>query len=129
MNNILIVDDEEHIREDLKIEFENNFQVCTAISVQEAFSIIEQINLDYAIIDLKLDHTSEFGGIEIFNKLKDKRSEAKIIIISGFPFLHIREKLFKKVKTGYNAELEANYVYKGGQENYIDAILGKLGIF
>jgi len=128
MKNVLIVDDEAHTREDLEIEFREGFQAYLASSVSEATGFIKQTSFDYAIIDLKLDHTSEVGGIEIFNTLKDNGSEAKIVIISGFPFDHIREKLFKNVKINYTFELEQNYVYKGGLENYIDAVLNKLGI-
>ncbi len=129
MKAVLIVDDEEHTREDLEIEFVDSFQVYLASSVLEARNFIKQVEIiDYAIIDLKLDHTSEVGGIEIFNALKDNGSEAKIVIISGFPFDHIREKLFRNVKEKYASELEQNYVYKGGPENYIDAVLNKLGI-
>lgn len=128
MKTVLIVDDEKHTREDLEIEFTDNFQVYLASSVLETRNFVEQAEFDFAIIDLKLDHTSEVGGIEIFNTLKDHGSKAKIVIISGFPFGHIKEKLFKQVKEDYASELEENYVYKGGQENYIDAVLNKLGI-
>jgi len=130
MKAVLIVDDEEHTREDLEIEFVDSFQVYLASSVLEARNFIKQVEIiDYAIIDLKLDHTSEVGGIEIFNALKDNGSKARIVIISGFPFDQIKEKLFKQVKEqSYTLELENNYVYKGGPENYIDAVLNKLGI-
>ncbi len=134
MKTILIVDDEEHICEDIKSELEylGNNQVLTSGTISEAMNIINSTEkLDYAIIDLKLDNTAAYGGMKIYASIKKNNPDIKNIIISGFAFKDIKEELVKELLRGDLPEDEINvieqyYVYKGGTEDYIDVIVRNL---
>jgi CheY-like chemotaxis protein len=132
MKKVLLVDDEQHIREDLGNELrEIGYAVHTAQKVEEARKIILSEELDYAIIDLKLDYTSEVGGIKVVNFAKRNQPKLKAIILSGYPFEQVNEQLRKKLEEESDPgkilkEIEEDYIYKGGEQNYIDAVLDKL---
>lgn len=108
---ILLVDDEENIRKDLG-EFlqKKGFGVHKAASAQDARKIILSEHINYAIIDLKIDFESEFGGIDIINFLKRMQPRAKIIVLSAYSIDGIESKL--------EVELDS-YIYKGAEGNYI----------
>lgn len=133
MMRILIVDDEQHILEDLGTELRvASYEVYTASSIDEAKEIISRYDLNCAIIDLKLDYT-KFGGIEIYNFAKQRHPQIKTIILSGYVFDHLKEQLKKQPTYAHEAknileEIRANYVYKGGSQSYIDAVCEKLGV-
>jgi CheY-like chemotaxis protein len=134
MKTVLIVDDEKHICEDIKSELEylGNNQVFTSGTIPEAINVINTTeNLHYAIIDLKLDNTAAYGGMKIYAYLKKNKPDVKIVIISGFAFKDIKGGLVKELSRENLPEneidvIERCYVYKGGTEDYIDAILRKL---
>ncbi|MDM8568244.1 response regulator [Thiotrichales bacterium HSG1] len=134
LKTFLIVDDEERICEDIKSELEylGNNRVITSERIQEAKSVIDSKNLNYAIIDLKLDNTTAYGGMKIYSYIKKNKPDIKTIIISGFPFEGIKYGLMKELLREDLPEneidvIERYYVYKGGTEDYIEVILSKLG--
>ncbi len=134
MKKILLLDDEKHIREDLGNELrESGYAVYTAEKVDDARKIILGENLDYAIIDLKLDYTSEIGGIKVVNFAKRNQPRLKAIILSGYPFEQVKNQLNEALKEEVESkriikEIEKNYIYKGDEENYIGVVLGKLEV-
>lgn len=135
MSKVLVVDDEEQIRKDLEKYLRRmNNAVYTAKTVEEARKIVLCKELDYEIIDLKLDFTSEFGGIKVVNFAKKNQPKIKTLILSAYPFADVKELLRKELKELNEEnepekilkEFEDNYIYKGGKKNYILAILDKL---
>lgn len=131
MSAVLIVDDEEHIREDLeKRLIKRNYKVYTAPAVKEARKCISNNVLDYVIIDLKLD-IADFRGIEVFNYVQKNKPDIKPIILSSYPFQDVKEQLKKELKekadpSSILKKIEENYIYKGSTQNYILAVLDKL---
>ena len=98
---VLLVDDQENIRLDLKQWLERNrFYVYPASSFDEAESIITSCELHFAIIDLKLDYRSEYGGVEIVHIVKKYHPQAKIIILSAYSF---SKDIKSKVEGKYDA--------------------------
>lgn len=103
--------------------------VYTASTVDEAKGIIETEKLDYAIIDLKFEGSpkyGEYGGIEIFQFLKENQPKAKPIILSGYTFEETKASFKERCSERELEQIENDYVDKGG-ENYILAILNKVG--
>jgi CheY-like chemotaxis protein len=135
MERVLLVDDEKNILEDLgKHLRKKNYAVYTASTIEDARKIILSEELDYAIIDLKLEVTSEVGGIKVVNYAKRNRPKIRTIILSAYPFEHVKEQIGSDLKNEPDkakilAEIEEDYVSKGGEKNYILAILEKLGQF
>lgn len=127
---ILLVDDERHIRIDLSMYLtKRGYFVHTASTIDEAKRIIDHQLIDFAIIDLKLDYMSGYGGIDIFNYAQCNHTQIKFIILSAYLFNE--EDLKNRIDEKLDSEkilkqLEKDYIYKGGEKNYILAILDKL---
>ena len=117
---VLILDDEPDIRQDLLRSLKRKgYEVCTAESIEVADQLIMDHNIDFAIIDLKIDYTSEYGGIDVIEYINKRQPHAKIIVISAYEFnIEIEEKL-KNVKFD-------KYISKGGEDNYILAVIDAL---
>lgn len=81
MTKILIVDDEEMIREELReaLEFED-FNVTTACSAIEALDICDSNNFDVVVTDLKMP---KMGGLELLNELGARKFGATFYVVSG----------------------------------------------
>jgi len=123
--SVLIVDDQEHICRDLGKHLQKrNYAVFTAFSKENARKIILAEKPDYAVIDLKLSVMQDHTGIEILNFSERNHPEIKTLILSAYPLDQVSEQL--KTKTYQSEKAEQNYVFKGGEKNYIRAVLDKL---
>lgn len=129
---VLIVDDEEHIRKKLGAALEaKGCDISDASSVGDARKLLSDSKFDYAIIDMKLDVTSEYGGIEIFRLAK--QSAVNSIILSAYSFEEVTEQLKRQSSSNREAEktlreIESNYIDKASEINYIEAVINRLGI-
>ena len=80
--NILVIDDDEHIRNLLQEYLQiQGYNVNLARDGLEGMSLVEQENLDLVILDLKLPYVSGLGLVEIVHKHKPG---LPIICITGF---------------------------------------------
>ncbi len=78
---VLVVDDEEHIRETLKDILEDEgYEVITVSNGRDALSVIEVNPVDVAIVDMLLP---EKGGIETLEAIKDSFPAVPVVMISG----------------------------------------------
>jgi CheY-like chemotaxis protein len=144
---VLIVDDEQHIRDNLKEFLEDDYDVFLAASFEEAKKIIGDLSgkLDYAITDLKLDNSSEYSGIAVFKWIKQQTPKTHCIVLSAYPLLEgdygdkdakskkseVESQFEESLKDYPNKdemleEVKKNYISKGGEKNYIKAIMEKL---
>jgi CheY-like chemotaxis protein len=137
---ILIVDDEAHIRNDLVsyLSKKRKFSPNLVSTFNDALLTvkIEGSNFDHAIIDLKLDNPSEYGGIQVFLAIKKHHPTVTPIILSAYPFAGEVESEFRRIfrqeiKDEIQCEVllrevQDNYISKGGEKNYMLAILEKL---
>jgi CheY-like chemotaxis protein len=136
---ILFVEDTQSIQEELGEFLKKKYIVYPVLTVEEAKKQIEEKQFDYAILDLKLDTPVEFGGVEVWRFLRDKKPMIKIIILSAYSFdqtseefkanLNNEEKNFQEQIDSVLREIEGNYISKGGQRVYIEAVLEKLEEF
>ena len=84
--NILIVDDEEIIREFLAEVLSEDYEISTATDGDEAIEKISKSNYDLIITDLKMPRVS---GEEVVRFAKDKYPECPVIVISGYSSLFV----------------------------------------
>jgi ActR/RegA family two-component response regulator len=118
--SILVLDDEEGIRKDLsKYLLREGYEVCTAKTVHEANEIIQLQKIDFAIIDLKIDYISDFGGIKVIENINKLQPKAKTIVLSAYEKNAEIENQLEKVSY-------YGYVPKGGATNYITAVIHEL---
>ncbi|MCK5076338.1 MAG: response regulator [Calditrichia bacterium] len=79
---ILVVEDEEVIRSIFQETFTAwEFEVESAENGREALKKTEQNNFDIIITDLNMPF---MNGLELLNKLRDKKYGAEVIVITGF---------------------------------------------
>ncbi|GAB1541804.1 hypothetical protein NUACC21_44770 [Scytonema sp. NUACC21] len=104
---ILIVDDEEHIREATKTSLENyNYKILTASDALEAFSIFIQRRDDIKLVlmDIQMPLMNGLNAARILQKINPS---VKIITTTGFLFNH---KLLEASDIGVKAFLSKPYM-------------------
>ena len=120
--SILILDDEKEKRSDLckylKIE---GYDVFPADTIESAKRFISAQEFDFAIIDLKIDYSSDYGGATVIEYINKVRPKTKAIVLSAYE----NEKDSDVEKQLENLTFYG-YVSKGGQKNYITAVIDEL---
>lgn len=121
INVILLVDDKENVLLDLKFWLERNrYHVHTAGTINEAEKIIKSTKLDFAIVDLKLDFTSEFGGLDVIRQVRIYNEKAKTIILSAYNETQVQcEAALRNI-------CYDGFVWKGGDTNFITSVTNVL---
>lgn len=79
--SILICDDEEGIRESLKLILEKDYDLLFATNGNEAIDVIKKEPANVVIMDIKMPR---MDGIETMRKLKNIRPDVKILVTSGY---------------------------------------------
>ncbi len=79
---VLVVDDEESIREFLEIMLRREkYEVETASNAKKALKLLEKENFDMIITDIQMP---EMSGIELLGKVKDMDSDTVVIMITAY---------------------------------------------
>lgn len=79
--SILVCDDEEGIRESLKLILERDFDLIFAESGDEAIKKMKTTPIDLVLLDIKMPKKD---GLETLRELKKINPSAKIIIVTGY---------------------------------------------
>lgn len=81
MTRVLIVDDEEMIRDELRecLELED-FEVKTAASAMQALDVFDTAQIDVVVTDLKMP---QMGGLELLRHLRNKQVSSAVFVVSG----------------------------------------------
>jgi len=91
---ILVVDDEQGARDSLEVILEDNYQVLTAESGQEALETLKKTPVDVILLDV---HMPEMDGLETLRKIKEQDEEIDVIMISA---LNLARKAVDSIKSG-----------------------------
>ncbi|KAA3635299.1 MAG: response regulator [Calditrichaeota bacterium] len=83
--NILIVDDEEVIREFLTEVLSDDFNIKTATDGDEAIELLKEQRFDLVITDMKMERVQ---GEEVVKFTKQKYPDTEVIVISGYSSLY-----------------------------------------
>lgn len=125
--NILIVDDEQSIREICK-EFleEEGYKVSLAVDGQDALDKIEYDDFDLFLVDMVMPR---MDGLELMKRIKKKQPLAVIVITTGFSSVEgavkaVHAGAFQYLSKPINAEELLEVVKKGLQ--YAEDLYGPL---
>lgn len=78
---VLLVDDEFDFIELMSQRLKTRgLKVLTVISGEEALAIIEDLNIDVAVVDFAMPG---INGIETLKQIKEKRSDIEVIMLTG----------------------------------------------
>jgi DNA-binding response OmpR family regulator len=84
-HHILIVDDEQQIRELLCLYLEKyGFQASAAATSAEAFELIKKGSVDLVVLDIGLAHED---GLKVLERLKSSNPELLVIMLTGMGFV------------------------------------------
>jgi len=120
--NLLLVDDDETFCSVLKPALEKrNFQVSVANDVKQGIKLAEQVEPEYAVIDLRIGHDS---GLEMVKKLISLDGNTQIIMLTGFASIATAVEAIKLGAIHYltkpaNADEIVNALYKNEGDSSI----------
>jgi PAS domain S-box-containing protein len=81
MNKVLLVDDEESIRNMMRMTLElDGYSVCTAADGPTALEIFQKESPDVVLLDVRMPG---MDGVEVLSRIKEMNRDAEVIIISG----------------------------------------------
>jgi len=89
---ILVCDDEEGIRESLKLILEKDYDVIFAETGDEAVKITKESPTDIVILDIKMPKKD---GLETLKELKKINPSSKVIIATGYKSTDIAQEAIK----------------------------------
>ena len=82
MQNILLVDDEDHFRARLARAFANRgYTVYQAANADEALILIKEYQPAWALVDLKMP---EKNGLDLIREAKEFMPTLKIVVLTGY---------------------------------------------
>jgi len=82
---ILVVDDEDYIRDSVKIILETEgFHVICTDNGHKALQIMDEHYVDIVLSDIKMP---EMDGITLLKKIKQKFKDVEVLLITGYPSL------------------------------------------
>jgi DNA-binding NtrC family response regulator len=80
--NLLIVDDERSIREACRDVAQSlGFMAYAADSAEHAYRLLDSQTFDAVLLDLRLPGA---GGLEVLRRVKEKRPEAVVVVVTGY---------------------------------------------
>jgi YesN/AraC family two-component response regulator len=95
---ILICDDEEGVRESLRLILEDDHDLSFATNGSEAIEKIKKHPADLVILDIKMPKMS---GLETLKKLKKVSPNTKVIIASGYKSVEAANEAIKSGASDY----------------------------
>lgn len=82
MNKLLIIDDDEALRETLKLYLKNEgFEIHIADGGQAGISVLEKVNPDLVLCDIRMP---DMSGLEVLDRIKEFNSGIQVIMITAF---------------------------------------------
>ncbi len=95
---ILICDDEEGVRESLKLILEKDYEIALATNGEEAINYINEKPVDLLILDIKMPKVS---GLEVLRDIKSQKPDINVIIATGYQSAEIAEETIKYGASDY----------------------------
>lgn len=82
MNKLLIIDDDEALRETLKLYLKNDgYDIYVADGGKSGLILLEEIDPDIVLCDIKMP---DMNGLEVLDKIKEFNSSIQVIMITAF---------------------------------------------
>ncbi len=93
-SRILVVDDEPGARQSLEVILEDQYEVLSAGSGQEALEILQKTSVELILLDVNMP---EMDGLETLRRIKQQEEEVDVIMVSA---LNLARKAVDAIKMG-----------------------------
>ena len=98
-NKILICDDEEGIRESLKLILSDHYELIITDSGEQCLDILKNDkSIGLLFLDIKMPKIS---GLEVLEKTKDLRADVPVVMVTGYKFVETASEASKLGAVGY----------------------------
>ncbi|HOW36585.1 MAG TPA: response regulator [Candidatus Omnitrophota bacterium] len=113
---VLICDDEEGIRESLKLILSDHYDLILTESGEQCLECIANAkDIGLVLIDIKMPKVS---GLEILQKIKEKRPDLKVIVVTGYKSVETATEAVKLGAAGYIVKpFKSNEILAAVQNN------------
>ncbi len=104
LGKILVVDDDPHLQELIRMRLESgDYEVTTAFNQQEALDTVKGQSIDLSIVDLQLVHQSgtQWDGIALMEKLHLLSAEMPVLILTAHGSIESAVEAMKKGAYSY----------------------------
>ncbi len=95
---ILICDDEEGVRESLKLILEDDYDLDFAVTGNDALEKVKNDSPSIVILDIKMP---KMNGLEILKEIKKISPDTKVIIASGYQSVETAQEAIKLGASDY----------------------------
>lgn len=96
---ILICDDEEGIRESLRLILEDNYELTIAKNGKECMETLsENKDIKAVLLDIKMPKQN---GLEVMKEIKKNHPDIKVVIVTGYASAEIAQEAFDLGADGY----------------------------
>ncbi len=96
---ILIVDDDEGIRESLKLILSDNYDLILAESGQQCLDVLDHADdIGLVLMDIKMP---KMDGLDVLKKLREKKSNMKVVIVTGYKSVDTAQEAVRLGALGY----------------------------
>ena len=111
---ILICDDEEGVRESLKLILEDNYSLSFSATGNEALEKVKNESPDIVILDIKMP---KMNGLETLKEIKKTSPNTKVIIASGYKSTETAQEAIKLGASDYVVKpFDSNLLLKAIQQ-------------
>ena len=96
---VLICDDEEGIRESLKLVLENHYPLILTDSGAQCLDLLNRDNdIGVVLLDIKMP---KVNGMEVLRQIKEKNSAMQVIMVTGYRSVETASEIAKLGACGY----------------------------
>ena len=95
---ILIIDDEEGIRESFKLILSNFYNLTLASNADEAEERLSNGSFDLVLLDIKMPR---INGLDYLKKLKESKPSLPVIIITGYQSVETAQEAIRNGAADY----------------------------
>lgn len=96
---VLIVDDEEGIRESLKLILADHYELILADGGDQALDVLNHAkDVGVVLLDIKM---RKVHGIDVLKNIKEKRPDVKVIMVTGYKSVETASEAAKLGASGY----------------------------
>ena len=112
---VLVCDDEEGVRESLKLILSDDYDVHFSLNGLQAVELLKNFTPDLMLLDIKMP---KLHGMEILKQIKKLRPSLPVIIVTGYQSVEMAQEAIKNGAADYIPKpFESKHILKAVSQN------------